>query len=111
MKFKFADSISVGMDLQTIPLKAIINQARSSKTIQLESTFKLIENDTSLDQNIVKGTTDVRKGNVFISWKLEGKSVSSRERSVVNGQFWLRLDLQRCYNLLLCSQNTEQSTS
>ena len=49
MKFKFADSISVGMDLQTIPLKAIINQARSSKTIQLESTFKLIENDTSLD--------------------------------------------------------------
>ena len=29
------------LDLQTIPPKAIINQVRSSETIQLESTFKL----------------------------------------------------------------------
>ena len=65
MKFKFADSISAGMDLQTIPPKAIINQVKSSKQSNLNPRLSLlslldrIEKGTFCNEYIVKRTTQM----------------------------------------------------
>ena len=110
MKFKFADSISVGsLDSQTIPLKAIINHPDLLKQFNLKPLLSKLNKYQYFNENLFYNT-----GSAMCLFCGNKKKKLQGRGQWWMGNFGLGLDLRRCYNLLLYSQNTkhwQQSSS
>ena len=94
MIFKFADSISVGMELQTISPKLSLINPDLLKQSHSNTLYSSLANKCSL--KVVLS---------FLAILSICKSKASGRRSMVIGNFGLGLDLQRCHAIFLKFQN------
>ena len=94
MIFKFADSISVGMELQTISPKLSLINPDLLKQSHSNTLYSSLANKCSLEVFLA-----------CLAIRSICKSKDSGRRSMVIGNFGLGLDLQRCHAIFLKFQN------